>query len=185
MKPNRKLPDGSITSSVDEYIDRWKTPVKPLMTILGWSLCAMDPGYQFEDPWGQRVNLTVSQANQLVEKLVIASAQADEQLKFAESALAKARAEAAALREAGQRMADAFDDSFPQLDDLRYVLDSTTAGADLLAEVERLREDRARIVAWLRKRQREYQRMESMPRADGAMNHAADAIEAGEHEEDE
>lgn len=71
--PSRRRPDGSRTYDVDEYVESWELPVRPLTTILGWRICAMNPDYVFEDQVGDRVTLTVSQANQLVEKLIAAA----------------------------------------------------------------------------------------------------------------
>jgi len=67
---SRKLPTGELTYSVDEYVDAWQDRVKPLTTLLGWRLCSMDPGYTLEDPYGDRLTLTVSQVDQLVLALI-------------------------------------------------------------------------------------------------------------------
>jgi len=69
-KISRRLPLGGRTTDVDEYVDAWKGLAKPMETILGWRLCAMDPGYTFEDRYGQRVELTVSQVQEMTDKLM-------------------------------------------------------------------------------------------------------------------
>ena len=62
----RRSPDGSLVRDVNEYVESWE---RPLEGILGWKLRAMNPEYVFEDEQGERVTLTVGQANKLVEKL--------------------------------------------------------------------------------------------------------------------
>lgn len=42
----RRLPDGSITTDVDTYVQAWRDLVQPLVNATGWPVIGFDPGYK-------------------------------------------------------------------------------------------------------------------------------------------
>jgi len=68
-KRSHRLPFGGRTVDVDEYIHAWNDIAAPLVDILGWRLCALDPGFTFEDSSGERAELTVKQTYEIAKNL--------------------------------------------------------------------------------------------------------------------
>lgn len=66
MPKKRRMPCGTMTDSVDEYLDAWTAEVQPLIDLTGWTLAALDPNLVLYDGRGISVSLTVEQARDIV-----------------------------------------------------------------------------------------------------------------------
>lgn len=68
----RRLPDGTRTQNENKYLEAWPALAQPLVEALGWKLCAWDPGYLFEGPEKQTIELgefEVKAIGTLIERL--------------------------------------------------------------------------------------------------------------------
>ena len=71
MSRTRGLPDGSRTTSVDDYVEAWTALAKPVCERLGWVLMSFDPHFTFTDRRGASAQLTVGQVQDLVAALEV------------------------------------------------------------------------------------------------------------------
>jgi hypothetical protein len=69
MSRTRRLPDGSRTASVDEYVEAWTGVARPVCERLGWALMSFDPHFTFTDGRGVSVEMTVGQVQDLAAAL--------------------------------------------------------------------------------------------------------------------
>lgn len=71
MSRTRGLPDGSRTTSVDDYVKAWTGLATLVCERLGWVLMSFDPHFTFIDGRGERVEMTVDQVQDLVAALEV------------------------------------------------------------------------------------------------------------------
>lgn len=65
-----ELPDGTVTTDVDEYLCAWQSlEVEAMCRLFGWKVYGFDPGYTFQDCRNNLLSLGYKQVLDIISAL--------------------------------------------------------------------------------------------------------------------